>query len=347
MVYVKVVDIFGEIRNATLSYFMDDENKSNILQMDLFYGNRSNGVFYGSIPSLNNTYWTDVSYMIVLEDDLGYSKTYEGSFQVDGKVTINELRINNQSEVETIEPNKTVSVQADLTTFNTALENVTLYYTTDYDFISEEPVYFTSLTMNHTSEEEISDVVADEDEENSGGLMETYEGKMGPFLEHNKVYYRAVAFDKQGREYEDYEGSVSIALQEDDQYDPTSQNRQERNHLNEIDVITDVEEINIQNLSAKIGFQIDSVDVDKDLSIPRLDVVAEVYKVDENKRITDLNEAINFELTANSSSSGEEGLTQGADSSSDDSSDDSNTECYRWAILCHVFSRWNSLCLSL
>jgi hypothetical protein len=185
-IYANITDTFGEIQNAILFYSFYPNGLSGVSAMDLFYGNRSNGIFYGIIPAQNNSQEITAKYNVKLEDDLGYSANSQNEFSIPGKVKV-EDNVEDQVKSNTTDSEKQdVIVTAYVTTFdpNATIENVTLYYTNEYSEEDEEPVNFIASEMNLNSSAELPDVTYEEEASTSA-----YETTIGPF-----DYYEDIRF---------------------------------------------------------------------------------------------------------------------------------------------------------
>ena len=256
-IYANVTDIFGEIQNATLSYSFYPNGLSRVSSMDLFYGNRSNGIFYGIIPAQNNSQEITAKYKVQLEDDLGYSAISEGEFSIPGKVKVeeNNVEIKNQVKSNTTDSEKQeVTVTAYVTAFdsNATIENVTLYYTTNYpeeDEEDEEPANFTSSAMNINSSADLPDFPYEEEPSTIA-----YEATIGPFEYSDDLRYYLVAYDDLSRR--DSSENKTYEVDPNEQEESSKEPSTGKDFLNAIDLTANIEDIDVNNLTTTLEFQL-------------------------------------------------------------------------------------------
>jgi hypothetical protein len=139
-----IFDKFGKILDATLFYSVDNGTSWNYTDMNLVWGDFSNGTFLGIIPPQKE--FTPIQYKIFLKDNLNYTSTYADKYYTfsDDK---NGPVIDYSSIADTyyLVPGRDPVVTIRAADESTGVKNVTLNYRDNYQ------AEFNSVTMKLTS----------------------------------------------------------------------------------------------------------------------------------------------------------------------------------------------------
>lgn len=217
-VIADVIDNFGEIEDATLSYSTDNGKSWRALQMTLITGTRSNGTFLAIIPSQQLNIF--VEYRINFTDNLGYSGFSKGEYTVSKDIT-SPIFVGEKPGYFPQDPApwESVTVRANLYDGGSGVKNVTLYYTTD---------------VNQGNYSGVEMYRADGDK-----WQGLYEGKI-PALSADTVTFFVEAHD--------YAGNHN---KEGDRYSVKLQSQKE------LRVDLDIFELNMQKLQADTGIYVE------------------------------------------------------------------------------------------
>ncbi len=182
-VVAKVIDKFGEIINATLSYSIDEARTWYNIDMKLVHGTLSNGTFLGIIPGYQES--TLVKYKVYVEDQLGYFAFSNGEYAVSKDVTGpysgdgSSFSPNNPASWES------VTISSRLYDGGSGIKNVTVYY------IAGESSRYTPVAMYPVFKDESGNITGDK-------WQAQYRGFIPPFPEGTVVRFYVESYDHEG-----------------------------------------------------------------------------------------------------------------------------------------------------
>ena len=128
-IYATILDNYGEINNATLTYNNNKGGATQKIIMKLNNGTLSNGTFFGAIPGYSADYYgSNVSYNLTFRDNLNYVSNYSQWFVIHKDNYSPEAFY--LGEYEIVRGFKT-PIKARASDSESGIKNVTFYYFTN------------------------------------------------------------------------------------------------------------------------------------------------------------------------------------------------------------------------